>query len=203
VRAFLRAVKGDLRGFTFGDVEAVRLLAERKKAALSGNLLFGREKGLISVRQRATPATRYGHEWNGKEDLSIPEIGLSFSAKAVNKGKTALPPYNDDLRALLDAGKMEFPLLARSRKEGDRYRPLGAPGRKKLKEIMRAKGIPAEERNCLPVFVSSGRLSAPGLPVAEDYKVSPATQVVLSSPNTPKVISLQMSKTRSAQSWWL
>jgi tRNA(Ile)-lysidine synthase len=176
----LRAVKGDLRGFSFRDIESVRCLAERKKATLPGKLLLGRNKGRISVMPRAVPTTHYEHEWNGKEDLSIPEIGLSFSGKVVNKGKTGLPPYDNDLRALLDAGKLEFPLLVRSRREGDRYRPLGAPGRKKLKEVMRARGIPEEERNRLPVFVSGGEIVwAPGLPVAEDYKVTPATEDVV------------------------
>jgi tRNA(Ile)-lysidine synthase len=87
------------------------------------------------------------------------------------------PPFDDARRAVVDAGKVRLPLLVRSRREGDRYRPLGAPGRKKLKEIMRAKGIPAGERNRLPVFLSGGKIIwVPGLPVSEDFKITPATR---------------------------
>jgi len=177
VRAFLRAIRGDLRRLSFRDVEAVRSLAERKEAALPGKLLLRREKGLVSVKERARPALPYEHEWDGKKKLAIPEIGLSFGARGMRKGKTRLPLYDDDRRAVVDAGKVSLPLLVRSRREGDRYRPLGSPGRKKLKEIMRAKGIPASERDRHPVFLSGGKIFwVLGLPVSEDSKITPATQ---------------------------
>ena len=180
VRAFLSAIKGDLRKFSFRDVEAVRCLAERKEAALPGKLVLRREQGLISIKERSAPSIGYEYEWDGKKNLVIPEVGLSFAGRKINKGKTALSLYNDDRRALLDAAKVRFPLLVRSRREGDRYRPLGSPGRKKLKEIMRAKGIPLGERDRRPVFLSRGKIVwVQGLPVAEDFKVSPVTKAII------------------------
>jgi len=180
VRAFLRMVKGDLRRFSFRDVESVRLLAERKEAALPGKLVFRREKGLISVRERAQARLSYNYKWDAKQKLSVPEVGLCFAGKVRKKGKTGLPSYDDSRRAVVDAGKVRFPLLVRSRREGDRYRPLGAPGRKKLKEIMRAKGIPAGERDRHPVFLSGGEIVwVLGLPVADAFKITPSTRMVL------------------------
>jgi tRNA(Ile)-lysidine synthase len=177
VRAFLSAVKGDLRRFSFRDVEAVRQLDERKEAALPGKLVFRREKGLISIKEKAKTCLPYNHEWDAIKNLTIPETGLCFEGKRMQKGKQRLPPFDDARRAVVDASKLRLPLLVRSRREGDRYRPLGAPGRKKLKEIMRAKGIPAGERNRLPVFLSGGKIIwVPGLPVSEDFKITPATR---------------------------
>jgi len=179
VRSFLRAVQGDLRRFSFRDVEAIRCLAERKEATLPGKLIFRRENGLISIKERAEAGGGYEHEWDGRKDLKIPEIGLTFSAKRIKKGQTKLPSYNDERRALLDAGKLRFPLLVRSRRQGDRYRPLGSSGRKKLKEIMRAKGIPAGERDRRPVFLSEGEIFwVLGLPVAEGFKLTPSTSMI-------------------------
>jgi tRNA(Ile)-lysidine synthase len=179
VRAFLSMVKGDLRRFSFRDVEAVRCLSERKQAVLPGRLVLWREKGLISIKERTEPVLRYEHEWDGKKKLAIPGIGFSFAGKRIKKGPTRLRSYNDDRRALLDAGKVRFPLLVRSRCEGDRYRPLGAPGRKKLKEIMRAKGIPVSERGRHPVFLSGGAIVwVLGLPVSEDFKITLATSMI-------------------------
>ncbi len=67
----------------------------------------------------------------------------------------------------------------RSREPGDRYRILGAPGRTKLKEILRAHGISPEERDRYPVIVSGTAIVwVLGLPVAEDYKVTHATQQI-------------------------
>ncbi|NOR21811.1 MAG: tRNA lysidine(34) synthetase TilS, partial [Candidatus Aminicenantes bacterium] len=76
----------------------------------------------------------------------------------------------------LDLGKLKLPLLVRNRSEGDRYQPLGAPGQKKLKEIMRAKGIPLSERERLPVFLSGDKIIwILGLPVSKKFKVEKGT----------------------------
>ncbi len=180
VRAYLREVKGDLRRFTFRDVEAVRGLAEGREAVLPGMLALRREKGLISVKQKSASPVRYEYEWNGKKNLVVPEAGLSFSGKTVSRTSGRRKRYDDQRRAILDAAKVRLPLLVRSRREGDRYRPLGAPGRKKLKEIMRAKGIAAGDRDRHPVFLSGGEIVwVPGLPVAESFKVTPATRRIL------------------------
>jgi tRNA(Ile)-lysidine synthase len=57
---------------------------------------------------------------------------------------------------------------------------LGAPGHKKLKEIMRAKSIPLIEREKKPVFLSENEIVwVLGLPVAERFKVSDRTKEVL------------------------
>ncbi|MBE3126159.1 MAG: tRNA lysidine(34) synthetase TilS, partial [Acidobacteria bacterium] len=89
---------------------------------------------------------------------------------------------NDDRTGVdLDAARIEFPLAVRNRRPGDLYRPLGAPGRKKLKEILRAKGVPVAGRDRLPVFLSRGEIVwAPGLPVAEKFKVTGTTETIFS-----------------------
>jgi tRNA(Ile)-lysidine synthase len=87
---------------------------------------------------------------------------------------------DDRGEARLDAGSLHLPLTVRSRLDGDRYRPLGAPGRAKLKEAFRARGVLPEDRDRHPVFVSGGSIVwVLGLPVSEDFKVSEATSRVL------------------------
>jgi tRNA(Ile)-lysidine synthase len=87
--------------------------------------------------------------------------------------------FNDRLGAYLDKSRLKFPLIVRSRRPGDRYRPLGAPGSKKLKELLRAKGVPLARRDTLPVFVSAGRIVwVPGLPVSEEHKVTELTKMI-------------------------
>jgi tRNA(Ile)-lysidine synthase len=177
VRAYLREVKGDLRRLAFRDVEAVRGLAEGKMAVLSGGLSFKRNKGLISIGGKPVPPLRFEHAWDGKETLTIAEIGLSFVGRRIVKRSVGSLGFDDDRRVFLDASKILFPLIVRTRREGDRYRPLGTPGRKKLKEVMRAKGIEAGERRRSPVFLSGGEIVwVPGLPVADAFKVTPSTK---------------------------
>ncbi|MFZ2053981.1 MAG: tRNA lysidine(34) synthetase TilS [Candidatus Aminicenantales bacterium] len=180
VRAYLREVKGDLRRLSFRDVEAVRGLAEGKEAVLPGSLILRREKGLTSIKKKSAPPVRYEYQWDGKKKLIVPDVGLSFTGKKILRKSAGRLRHDDDRRALLNAAKVRFPLVVRSRHEGDRYRPLGAPGRKKLKELMRAKGIAAGERDRHPVFFSGGEIVwVPGLPIADAFKVTPASRRIL------------------------
>ncbi|MGB7295793.1 MAG: tRNA lysidine(34) synthetase TilS [Candidatus Aminicenantales bacterium] len=180
VRAYLREVKGDLRRLSFRDVESVRGLAEGKEATLPGRIVLRREKGFISVKKRSLSSLRYEYTWDGKKKLAVPEAGLSFHLKKISRNSVGRIPYDDTRTAFLDAANVRFHLTVRRRREGDRYRPLGAPGRKKLKEIMRAKGIAAGERDRHPVFLSGGEIVwVPGLPVADAFKVTPSTRHIL------------------------
>ncbi len=66
--------------------------------------------------------------------------------------------------------------MVRDRREGDRYQPLGAPGQKKVKEIMRAKGIPLSQRKKQPVFLSGSEIIwILGLPVSDKFKIEKTT----------------------------
>ena len=88
--------------------------------------------------------------------------------------------FDDDAKAYLDGESIQFPLQVRSRREGDRFQPLGAPGHKKLKEIMRAKSIPLEEREKKPVFISGDEIIwVLGFPVAEKFKIREKTKKVV------------------------
>ncbi|MBN2408563.1 MAG: tRNA lysidine(34) synthetase TilS [Candidatus Aminicenantes bacterium] len=180
VRAYLQELRGNLRRLSFHDVESVRGLAEGKEAVLPGGLVLSREKGLISIKKDPIPPVRYEYEWDGEKELSVTEAGLSFSAKRIPGKSAGRLRFDDDRRAFLDVGMIRFPIVVRSRRDADRYRPLGAPGRKKLKEIMRAKGIAAGQRDRHPVFLSGDEIIwVPGLPVADAFKVTPSTRRLL------------------------
>jgi tRNA(Ile)-lysidine synthase len=75
----------------------------------------------------------------------------------------------------------EGPLDARGWCPGDRFRPLGAPGTKKLKDWFIDRGIPRRERKRLPVVLTaSGEVVwVPGFPPAERYKINGRTKEAL------------------------
>ncbi len=182
-REYLREVLGDLRGVTFDDVAALVALGDGKELPLRKGLVLRREAGLIGRKRRAAKAAPYRFLWDGRGELAVPAAGLSFTGSRRGPGPRGRRSLKSDdaAGAVLDAGKLDFPLLVRNRRPGDLYRPLGAPGRKKLKEVLREKGVPAADRDRLPVFVSGGEIVwAPGLPVAERFKVGEGTKAVLS-----------------------
>jgi tRNA(Ile)-lysidine synthase len=177
VRAFISRVKGDLRSISFTDVESVLNLGERKDLTLKKGLLLRREKDLVFLKEETSPKIPYEYSWKGKRPLILRVPGMKFRAQRLKKKGPLTLEFNDKRRSVLDGAKLKFPLLVRSRKEGDRYQPLGAPGQKKLKEIMRAKGIPVSEREKLPVFLSKKRIVwVLGLPVSERFKVRETTK---------------------------
>jgi len=177
VRAFIDETAGDLRRISFEDVEAVLDLGEGKELTLPKKLHLRREGGLIQAKTESPSPARYAILWDGRGALPVPSAGLTFFGGRLRKKGEAALAYDDKTSCFCDAGKLRFPLLVRTRREGDVYRPLGAPGKKKMKEILRAKRIPLSDRDTLPVFCSGGKIVwVPGLPVADDFKVSQDTK---------------------------
>ncbi|WP_269524700.1 tRNA lysidine(34) synthetase TilS [Coraliomargarita parva] len=72
-------------------------------------------------------------------------------------------------------------LTVRPWEAGDRYRPLGAPGSRKLQDCFTDRRVPQRERLSLPVVTaaSGSILWVPGFPPAETCKIHPGTQLAL------------------------
>lgn len=179
VRTFIKGLQGDLRRISFDDVEKIRRLKSGRTVELSGGYGVAREGPWIS-RTTSRPAalaarSKFEYLWSGRSELLIPETGGRFVGRFLSPSGSKRPCFDDTRRCVLAADRLEFPLLVRSRREGDLYRPFGAPGRKKLKEIFRAKGVPRAERGRRAVFLSGGEIVwVEGLPVAEAFKSAPA-----------------------------
>jgi tRNA(Ile)-lysidine synthase len=180
IRLFLRELKGDLRGVSFDDIEAAAAMDEGKDLVLGPRLTLRREGGFISTARGKRPPPRYDFLWDGRGVLDIPLAGTKLRAKILRDVRLDKLSFDDESRACLDASLITLPLRVRTRKAGDRYRPLGAPGAKKLKEILRAKGIPLDERDRRPVILSGNRIVwMPGIPVGDAFRVTPETSRVL------------------------
>jgi tRNA(Ile)-lysidine synthase len=109
----------------------------------------------------------------------------------VYPGETRLPtgrfvaqfdpgPIQKDRRvAYLDAEQLPRDLVVRLRRPGDRFHPVGAPGAKKLKDILIDRKIPRDERN-IPLLCDGQRiLFGPGLGIDASLAVRPATAQIL------------------------
>jgi len=181
-REYLRALTGGLRDVSYDDVESLLALGEGKDLPLRKGLVLRREAGRIGPKKRRPPAGSYEVRWDGRGELALPAAGLTLRGVR-RKADRARTSFRSDDRtgADLDAASLEFPLVVRSRRPGDLYRPLGAPGRKKLKELLRAKGIPAADRDRLPVILSRSEIVwAPGLPIGQKYRITGATSSIFS-----------------------
>ena len=85
----------------------------------------------------------------------------------------------DGLEAFLDSGKLPKNLVVRTRRAGDRFFPLGAPGEKKLGDVLTDKKIAKEWRD-MPLLCSGNQVYyACGLTVSERAKVTQDTREIL------------------------
>jgi tRNA(Ile)-lysidine synthetase-like protein len=109
--------------------------------------------------------------------VSVPEPPVSFSADVVAEAGSAdlmasrLPGADV---AVLQACALTLPLTVRNRWPGDRFRPLGAPGRRKIQDLMVDRKIPRRERGRVPIVVdAAGRIVwVVGVAIAEECRVT-------------------------------
>ncbi len=120
--------------------------------------------------------------------LSIPgEVlldrqGWAVSAERAETAGPAAAPGSARSAAVAVAGPLSLPLAVRSRRPGDRFRPLGQSGRKKLQDFLVDRKIPREIRDSLPLVVDGDDriVWVVGQSVAEDFRVTePSRGVIL------------------------
>ncbi len=114
----------------------------------------------------------------GESMLRIVLEELDAETKAAILGGMPDP----SVEAFLDAGAVESSLLrVRPWREGDRYRPLGAPGSRKLQDAFTDRGISSGERRKLPVVcLVTGTIAwCPGLIPDERVRIKESTKHVV------------------------
>ena len=118
--------------------------------------------------------------------VEVPEARCAISADISNvtDGEAAarftrLRGRGDEV--VLEASRMTGPLSVRSRRPGDRFRPLGLGGRKTLQDLFVDEKIARAERHAIPVIVdSAGEIVwVAGHALAEEFKVTDRTRAVV------------------------
>jgi tRNA(Ile)-lysidine synthase len=83
-------------------------------------------------------------------------------------------------RVYMDSGKLKWPLQLRFPTAGDRFRPLGMSGSKKLQDFFTDCKIPKEERQMVPLLCDSEKICwVAGMRMDDRVKVEAATRQVL------------------------
>jgi tRNA(Ile)-lysidine synthase len=160
-----------------GEVPAATLLAEpravRRRAV---RLLFRRAGGRATLEARHVEAVLALLRRSGPRRAALPggleaccrygrlEIGPPRAARAAlggevtapGPGRYPVPPLGTVEIAARDEGAVPWPVALRTRRPGDRFRPEGGRGSKKLKSWLIDRKVPREARDGLLV-VASGR----------------------------------------------
>ena len=125
----------------------------------------------------------------------VPELGISVSARTVQGPGPLLaararqsggapdgyPPWLAEPVARLDYNKIRGSLTLRTRREGDRFRPLGMGGsEQKLQDFLVQRKVPKFYRDFVPVLSSAADIVwVAGLRLSEEFKVVDSTGCML------------------------
>jgi tRNA(Ile)-lysidine synthase len=94
---------------------------------------------------------------------------------------SGLPPARG-MAAVVAAGALQGPLAVRSRRPGDRFRPLGMGGRgRKLQDLLVDRKVARSERDALPLVVDAEDriVWVTGQAMAEEFRVTEPSQPVI------------------------
>ncbi|HRZ86530.1 MAG TPA: tRNA lysidine(34) synthetase TilS [bacterium] len=195
VRECLRMLKGNLSVIYFNNIANVLSVALVKQSgkliALPGGINVRREfDKIVFALEPKQPLARHQHSLavpgtTLMEDLSIRVDTEVFPRNeldetAVRKQRAAIP-FPSEMPAgpeYFDLDTLKLPLAIRTRRAGDRYRPIGMAGTKKVKEILIEGKIPVSRRDRVPLIVDAdGKIVwLIGYRIGEKYKIKSSTK---------------------------
>jgi tRNA(Ile)-lysidine synthase len=193
-REFLLGVRPGA-AFTARHIDAVRELAAADKP--NGHLdLPGveaqRDGAVLNIARRAEMSGQFGGRRGLKKGegferslavpgaVDLPEAGVRIAAS--RHGRPPRDHQGPERSVMLQASALTMPLAVRSRRPGDRFRPLGAPGRRKLQDVLVDRKVPRAERDALPLVVDAADriVWVVGVAIAEECRVTtPLAGVVI------------------------
>ena len=198
VRMALEEVAGNLRRIDFSHIHSIsRLLTDGdgKQCHLPGGLrarrdddrlvlsLFPRDRRR-SAAARTVKADDFEKVIDGPfpENFEIREMGIGLRLSFCSRRR--LPPWTamESNRAYMDFDRLALPLTVRWPVSGDRFHPLGAGGRQKLKKFFIDHRISRSNRYRTPVLADRrGIIWLIGQRIDERVKVTPRTSRILNT----------------------
>lgn len=136
-----------------------------------GRRLLDRRGRLVLAPRESRPRS-FTYSVTMPGEVELPELGLRFRLR-----RSAVEPWmlRGELRRAafeLPAGLAESGARLRSRRPGDRLRPLGAPGGRKLKELLIDRKLPRADRDRLPILEIGGRVVwVPGVTIEDAFRL--------------------------------
>jgi tRNA(Ile)-lysidine synthase len=150
-----------------------------KRYGLPGGLLAEHHQDAVLLwSSRTLPTASLTLSFPVPGQVDIPTLGLRLVADVLERkeGRLEMEPE----WVYTDFERLHLPLTVRFPQPGDRFYPLGAPGRKKLQDFFIDSKIPRSERSFIPLMVSGTDIVwVVGRRIAEPFKVRLETRRVL------------------------
>jgi tRNA(Ile)-lysidine synthase len=181
-RRVFESLRPDLSPLPFHHVENLMNLVRRGEVGVSVELPDGArarlEHGVLVMSHGDGPRAVPERELPVPGSAGFPDARLRVTAELLRREE--LPPRLDDVgsdAAYFDWDAIRPPLRVRGRREGDRFRPFGMDGTKRLKQLLIDSKIAASFRDAVPlvrdresiIWVVGVRRSATA-PITEETK---------------------------------
>lgn len=185
LRFWCAAILGHVRGFGFSNVEeGLDFIARgppQGRLSVPGGWDLVKRYGKVHIekqgRNRKPVCYAYELPRQGGE-LVVLEANIRIEGMILSVSPGVTP--RDRGEALFDLAALPETLTVRNFRHGDRFRPLGMRGHKKLKDLFIEKKVPLEVRSTLPLFLAGGEiLWIPGYGRSDVAKVGPGTREIL------------------------
>lgn len=185
---FALARAGRLAGLPYPPSRDARRELKRQ---LAGSAEVGCDQGdgwrwrSHGTRLRLAPAPSpraarpFCHTFEAPGAVEIPTLGIRLGLRRSTRQSWMLRGAADrtGLGLRLSAGET---VTVRSRRPGDRLKPLGCTYRRRLKEVLIDRQVPRRRRDRLPLLEVGGRIVwVPGVTVDNDCRLAPGLQVWL------------------------
>lgn len=186
VRFAIEKIAGDIKDF---EEKHTALLVNFIKESETGKII-DLPKGIKGIKEygrfvlyadnKDIFVPDYCYELSVPGKIAMQEIGTTIEADIIpcnSEVKTTIDPNI----AYLDFDKVgNFNLIVRNRRLGDKFKPLGTDGFKKIKEFFIDEKIPRRKRNKIPIVESCGDIIwVAGMRIDDRFKVDDKTKKVL------------------------
>jgi tRNA(Ile)-lysidine synthase len=194
-RVVRRALEGvNPRAIAATQIDAIRQLAVADTSIghldLSGTTVDIAGEDLVLRRAAGARRRKGGGEHGAAFDLAletpgavdVQAAGVRVVAECSAVGDSSTLPNGRGPAAAVQRAALQGVLRVRNRRPGDSFRPLGAPGRRKVQDVFVDRKVPRVERDRVPIVVDqSGRIVwVAGYAMAEEFRVTrPESGVVL------------------------
>jgi tRNA(Ile)-lysidine synthase len=215
IRQAIRRLRSDLRGIGFDHIDALLGLAGASRRGRRVEL----PQGMVGLREgdcltlwsadpgeaAAIPFTPVPFDAAGEHRVELLEVGLAVRTRLVKVAELPADPMvnrtggragEDPGRAVFDRALLRLPLAVRSRRAGDRIRPLGRAAAKKVKDLLIDARVPRRLRAAVPLLVDGAGEPEERILWIAGHRRSAHAQV---SQGTTEILEVELSDSTSSK----
>jgi tRNA(Ile)-lysidine synthase len=203
IRQGVCEIKGNLHGVGFKHMDAIlELITSNNKNNqfdFPGPVRIKRENDQLSIIRRKNNTRfkkdgpnhhelqqpQFEYQINGPQTIFIKEIEqrvqlTELSSHQVIRLKKSNFCAADPQEGYIDMASLCYPLIIRSFRAGDRFKPLGLKGFQKLKKFFTNNKVPISQKKNIPILECSGKIIwVAGYRIDDSVRIKSSTQRIL------------------------